>query len=100
MKRPLSERWFLRRLVITCEEYTELASKRLEDDPTPFERRAFFIHHIICFVCRRFLRQLRAIHEGCERLADSAYGGADSPEMSPEARVRLQSVVEAHLNRE
>lgn len=54
---------------LSCEKYTESASK-LEDGDIPFfEKLRFMFHHLICFNCRRFLGQMKALNFALRKLA-------------------------------
>ena len=50
-------------IYITCEHYTQLASRSLDEPLSARDKFAFWVHHIICTFCRRFYRQLRLVDQ-------------------------------------
>jgi hypothetical protein len=48
----------------SCEYYTQLSSKNLNNGLSLKEKLLFYLHHIICTFCRRFSRQINAIDRG------------------------------------
>ena len=61
--------------LLSCERYTELASKAQDAPLNWSEKPMFYFHHVICMVCRRFRRQLCAIDEASKRLIDGEHHG-------------------------
>lgn len=56
---------------LSCDKYTESASKALDNvEMTRFERWSYKFHHFICFSCRRFLRQIRSIESECSNIGE------------------------------
>lgn len=59
-------------LGITCREFTRLASDRLDRRLKPGERLRYWVHRLICDICRRQDRRLRQLNA----LAGAALRGA------------------------
>ena len=55
--------------LISCEKYTELASRQLDEQLSLGQRILFWGHHLLCLVCRRFRRQLHLIHDASHCIA-------------------------------
>ncbi|MGA1192550.1 MAG: hypothetical protein ACO3XO_09740, partial [Bdellovibrionota bacterium] len=80
--------------LISCREYSRLASKRLDERLTVFEAICYWFHHGICMVCRRFNRQIHLIDKAGASLAtDTAHdieGVAGVHTLRPEAQERIR----------
>jgi hypothetical protein len=55
---------------LSCKQYTELASRALDEPLTFSEKLRSNIHWVLCLVCRRFNKQIKLIHTQCNYLAN------------------------------
>ena len=80
--------------LISCREYSRLASKRLDEKLSVFESVCYWFHHGICMVCRRFNRQIHLIDKAGASLAEGtphdieAVAGVHT--LRPEAQERIR----------
>lgn len=80
--------------LISCREYSRLASKRLDEKLSVFESVCYWFHHGICMVCRRFNRQIHLIDKAGASLAEDtphdieAVAGVHT--LRPEAQERIR----------
>ena len=76
---------------LTCERYTELASRAIDQPLHGKDRFGFWLHHIICTFCRRSRRQMLLLEKGMERMVESDDSDAGREEkLSIEARERIR----------
>lgn len=83
---------------LSCEKYTESASKLLDQDLPLLERIRFRFHHLICINCRRFYRQINAIDRCCESAHESV-PGPNQFGLSEQAKQKLQSSIDTHIDK-
>ena len=82
--------------LFSCRRYTERASKNLDTDLPALERAAMLFHHVYCFICRRFTRQITVITAKAKKLADPDHRAlADDPvlRLSEDARRRISQEI-------
>ena len=73
----------------TCKEVTRLASQRL-DGPLPLMTRLRIrLHTLICAWCRRYLEQVKLMHEVAPYYADKV-GQASEKSLSADAKARMK----------
>ena len=86
-------------MYLNCKEVNRLVSHRLDRELSLLERAKVGMHLAICFLCRRFVRQIDTMR----RLTESA-GAGDSVKLladgvlvqeslSPDAKARLQALL-------
>jgi len=85
---------------LSCEKYTESASKQLDQQLSFGERSRFVFHHFICVNCRRFFGQLKALNGFCSsainvELIAEPTSDTQSALLSAEEKERLQSAIAA-----
>jgi len=76
-------------LGITCRDYTQLASVKLDQPLSVSERRRYFFHRLMCDICRRQEKRLRQLN----RLASATLKQAGDDAMvklDDEARGRIR----------
>lgn len=73
--------------ILSCKRHTELASHSLDRKLTAKEKIQYYIHHLICIMCRRFERQLRVIQGAAKILCDEP---AQNECLSDEAKNRIR----------
>ena len=78
--------------LFSCEHYSELASRRLVE-PIPWYQVPFFwLHHMICMVCRRYGRQIKAIQDAAHEHHDHLdQGGGEG--LTAERRAEIQQAL-------
>ena len=85
-------------LGITCRDFTQLASIKLDRSLTVFERSRYFLHRLMCGLCRRQERRMRQLN----RLAGDVISraGRDAEvKLDAEARERIRERLERELKR-
>ena len=80
---------------LSCRKYAERASQSLDHPLTFGESVKFRIHHILCFTCRRFRRQILEVEKGLGQLAASAQreSPSEGPCLSEQARCRMEAAL-------
>lgn len=83
--------------MLSCRETARLLSEST-DRLLPFRRRmGLRLHLMMCYLCRRYVRQVRAIEQVVLRLsAETGENGEDPAglgELSPEARDRVKTAI-------
>lgn len=82
-------------MMINCHKASTLASESLDHPLTLIKRFSLRFHLLICRFCRRYLRQVRFIHEALSladeetKLSHSSY----EIRLSPNARNRIKERV-------
>lgn len=80
--------------LISCREYSRLASKRLDEKLSVFESICYWFHHGICVLCRRFNRQIHLIDKAGAALSEDSppdvEGIAGVHTLRPEAQERIR----------
>lgn len=77
--------------LLSCKQYTELASRKLDNGKlSTAERVQYWIHKMLCLMCRRFERQMKLIEQAAFR-----YHSRPIPEtevgLSPDAKARINA---------
>jgi hypothetical protein len=83
--------------MLSCKETARLLSESMER-PLPFRRRlGLRLHLMMCYLCRRYARQVRAIDQVVRRLSAKTGENGEDPaglgELSPEARDRVKTAL-------
>jgi hypothetical protein len=81
------------RLMSPCADATRLASESLDRPLTGRERRALRLHLLMCHLCRRYARQLRALHHVLHRHPET-YSHPRTG-LSPVARERIKRALQS-----
>ena len=90
---------------LSCERYSWLASRRLDDRLTLKEKIQFWAHHSLCLVCRRFKRQIDLLDSATKKyqrsLASDSLEADDDIVLSPEATLprETKEKIRDHLTR-
>lgn len=86
-------------LGITCRDFTQLASEKLDRPLTPGERRRYFLHRLLCDICRRQEKRIQQIN----RLAGAAIRESSrdtNVKLDNETLGRIRERVAREINRE
>ena len=81
---------------LSCEKYAESASRRLDQDLSLHEKLRYLFHHVICFYCRRFSKQLSFLNQALEKLPEQFEEQAEHENcegLSPESCKRIQLAI-------
>lgn len=78
-----------RGLSISCREAIRLASSRLDRPLTWRERAQLAYHNIVCYFCRRYARQVAALHDGLSRHAGT-WTDATAGALSDDEKKRIK----------
>ncbi|MCB0353242.1 MAG: hypothetical protein KDD64_06945 [Bdellovibrionales bacterium] len=78
---------------MSCRQYSELASRKLDDIPLSLPQRVqYAVHKVLCLMCRRFERQIALIERAALR-----YRSQPMPEtevaLGAEAKDRIRSAL-------
>lgn len=73
--------------MFSCRNVSRLLSDRLERSLSWLERLCLEVHLLGCGPCRRFGRAIRLLHL-------SMRGDGDGEQLSPDARARIQNVLD------
>ena len=71
--------------MLNCKQITELASKRLENEVSGWQKLAMSMHLLICHNCRLYFKQLRFLQKAMGMAEHLSTG----PSLSAEARQRI-----------
>ena len=82
---------------VTCERYTELASKSMETELTSFEKFLYFIHHIVCTFCRRSRRQFLLIEKALSQFEKDDEASKQAVSLPKEAKQRIKSSLDSQI---
>lgn len=82
---------------LSCKHYTEMCCKSRDQNLTTFEKSKYYFHHILCFTCRRFSRQVEMIDKVCERLVDC--DSSESTKLSEEAKSKISEVLVSEVEK-
>jgi hypothetical protein len=86
--------------MLSCKEVSYLASKKLDQKLTLWERMGFFLHISMCRMCRGYSRELKAMQDKVQEM-----GGAEdialseSVTLSEESRNRIKSALDKALHK-
>lgn len=61
----------------SCQHYTELASRGIDEELRGWDKVRFRFHHVICTFCRRARRQMLMIERGLKRLTEGEEGSVE-----------------------
>ncbi len=89
---------------LSCERYTELASKEMETNLTQLERIGYRLHHFLCTFCRRSKRQFHLIeralfenklccHDHNSRTSDDVSPNVNDAGLTLDAKERIKKAV-------
>lgn len=90
---------YCRATFLSCERYTQLASRAIDAPLTLREKLQFWAHHMLCVVCRRFRRQIALIEKAAKRYENSASGATSEDISAPSlgADVKMPLDVKARI---
>lgn len=57
--------------MLTCKEASFLASKKLDKKLTYRERIDFYLHTVMCSLCRHYAKEIEALHKLMKKLGKS-----------------------------
>jgi hypothetical protein len=82
--------------IFSCKDTVRLVSRSLDDGLTLGQRLAVRVHLLGCSMCSRFRRQLLFLHRAAGQFEtkSSARPDVNLSSLSPEARTRIQHVIE------
>ena len=80
--------------MLTCKEVAALASKALDTRLAWSERLGMRMHLLLCRMCSRYIEQLRFLHKVLGTLDAHSEAFGRQPALPPEARERIQRVLE------
>ena len=79
---------------LSCERYTESMSKDIDKEPlSGWERLRYRFHHIICYNCRRYLKQSKFLERAAPQLFSEDKDSACKTRLSDDARARIEKAV-------
>ena len=86
-------------LGITCRDFTQLASTRLDRQLTGGERIRYFLHRLVCSLCRKQERRVQQLNQ---LAGDVLKRATDEPsvKLDDEARARIRESVARELKRD
>ena len=84
--------------LLSCEEYSKLASKKLDEPLTKWESITYSFHKIMCMVCRRFERQILAINGAAKFYSNDLNDTQSKVHLSSQAKGRMQEKLNQELN--
>ncbi len=81
--------------MLNCRDATELSSRLMDDKLSTGRRISLRLHLMICYLCRRYLKQVRLIREAVHRMDEELdrYAEALDIRLSPEARERIRATL-------
>jgi len=82
--------------LFSCQKYSHLCSKGMDCNLSFSEKIKHRFHHLICFTCRRFSKQLNAIDAGCHALNPDEH--LKHKCLSPETKNKIKSAIELEKN--
>lgn len=85
------------RVMPSCKEISALISQSMDHRLPLMKRLSIRLHVSMCFLCRRYEKQLTLLREGAGHYANPDEN-EDEQSLSPEARERLQKAVERNAN--
>ena len=56
---------------LSCRDYSKGSSKKRDSKLGKYDLAKYYFHHVICFTCRRFSKQLDSIDQACCVLKES-----------------------------
>lgn len=80
-----------------CAEMSRLASRSLEQRPSPTTWLRMRLHHLICAWCKRYFKQLSFLHASAPQF-DAHPDVFSNRGLSPEARQRIVQRLQAAKN--
>ncbi len=81
----------------SCRETARLLSKSMEEPLSIWTRMSLRFHLMMCVLCRRYAKQIRALEQMARGLSDRAErdDAAAIEGLSPDAKKRLRSALDA-----
>jgi len=81
--------------MLTCKEASFLASKKLDKKLTLSERIAFSFHTAICRLCRRYARDIYALHRLMNKVGKTGQTTLlpESTKLSEQSRERIKQAL-------
>ncbi len=80
--------------MLSCKEYTKLCCKSEVENLSFFERLCVKFHHIICFTCRRFSKQIDFLNSACKKVMNEN-SLQEEVTLSDSAKERIKNKLEA-----
>jgi len=83
----------LKRMRLSCRDFANLASQRLDHPLTASERFRYHFHALLCSVCRRLPEQFELIRSSLHDCGSDGSDGEEEPkaELDAAARERLRT---------
>jgi hypothetical protein len=75
----------------SCKEYTKYCCKKEVTPLTFTEKLAHLFHHVICFTCRRFSKQISALDCACKHLTKESSLG--EKKLSEDAKKKISDTL-------
>lgn len=80
--------------MLTCKEAGYLASKKLDKKLTLREKMAFSFHTTICSMCRRYIRDMNALHKLLRKVKKTGKTLLpESTKLSEQSRERIKQAI-------
>lgn len=75
---------------LCCKEYSKLCCLDKDSKLSLMSKIAKSFHHLLCFTCRRFSKQIIVIDGACKNLLEKE---SDSCKLSEDAKTRIKSLM-------
>ena len=80
--------------MLTCKEVSFLASKKLDKKLTIRERIDFFLHTAMCGFCRRYAKEINALHKLMQKIGKKEETVLpESTKLSEQSRERIKQEI-------
>ncbi len=89
------------KLIFSCKDYSEACCKSRDQKLGLVERFRFSVHHVLCFTCRRFSKQLDILDSACRNLysKNEFDGMKNSKKLSDSAKLKISSALAEEKNK-
>lgn len=83
----------------SCQRYTELASRKMDQSLSAYDLLSYYLHHVICTFCRRSNRQLKLIEKAALIISatdQQISAQSCNQNLSIEAKTRIKNVINSN----
>lgn len=84
--------WLLDKTALSCDVHTRIVSAALDRKLTPLEKTKYFIHGLVCHLCRRYEKQLKAMRKTTRQNAFE-FGQRTNRALTPESKERMKNLL-------
>lgn len=82
--------------MLTCKEISVLVTKKVDTSLTVNERFSFFLHTAMCALCRRYAKEMSALHKLMQKTKDPVL--LENKKLSEQARERIKQEIDKVLH--